>query len=676
MTSCEVSTLAAKLARTTAAEGKRLILVAAIFAEQTKKYFTAPVFFLVFAIFMTPEVWFLERPVTHDHAVHFARIWHWIHQASKMPWGWNHDWLSGYPTGYMYPFLADWLVAGIHRLFSLLSGGTAPLGLSYSLAIILTHFLEGHSLYTLGRVMGYRKAGFLAGLVFMTQAGAPFVGGWFWTHYMGVWPVSLSISLSIYGCAAFHRLTQDPGPQTAGWFGLWWGLALMSHPLQMIHFSVMLPAMLFAVLWRGRPERRPKFSWLMTGAAVAVAIGSLWILPFLSVNEYSEKVFFVPWKSLPVLLGQLATGTVYKGLLPAMQFVGLAGIVLALRRGKPVMFAIALSCIVLIVTGSTTFYDTFHLGEVSQAFKTVQYLRFQAILRPFWCLAGAVFLLPYGASIFRRRGKLMVIALFLVASLPHAMDGLFIKFARHPHIRNHADYEAVVSWLRGVEAMDHRFFRIAVFNEPEKPFSHELPELVSRVRSPVLAMNYQPSINFKTAARTLNPETFKLLSIRFLISERANPEVLRFGNWQFRERKGRYFIYETSFWSEKRVSWLTPLGQVVDDKNVSQVLSDGNSLVADVSSDTTGFVLFHTAYFPRWRATWTQAGGVGRDVEVKARRFTSDVEMTSVTIPDKGSGKIELRFAMNWLDYLAIAIFIVGFCVALGLVFRRRLLSG
>jgi uncharacterized membrane protein YfhO len=114
----------------------------------------------------------------------------------------------------------------------------------------------------------------------------------------------------------------------------------------------------------------------------------------------------------------------------------------------------------------------------------------------------------------------------------------------------------------------------------------------------------------------------------------------------------------------------------VDDKNVSQVLSDGNSLVADVSSDTTGFVLFHTAYFPRWRATWTQTGGVGRDVEVKARRFTSDVEMTSVAIPDKGSGKIELRFAMNWLDYLAISIFIVGFCVALGLVFRRRLLSG
>jgi len=265
-----------------------------------------------------------------------------------------------------------------------------------------------------------------------------------------------------------------------------------------------------------------------------------------------------------------------------------------------------------------------------------------------------------------------VIALFLVASLPHAMDGLFIKFARHPHIRNHADYEAVVSWLRGVEAMDQRFFRIAVFNEPEKPFSHELPELVTRVRSPVLAMNYHPANNFKTDARTQNPETFKLLNIRFLISERANPEILRFGNWQLRERKGRYFIYETSPWSEKRVSLLTPLGQVVDHDNVRQIVSDGNSLVADVSSDATEFVLFHTAYFPRWRATWTQTGGVGRQVEVKPRRFTSDVEMISVPIPAEGGGRIELQFVMGWPEYLAIALFFVSISACLRLVFRPR----
>lgn len=640
-----------------------------------RKQLIAPIVFAVLALAMTPEAWYFDRPVTNDHAVHYAKIWQWIHHSGPIPldiWGWSHAWFAGYPTGYTYPFLADLLVVALHGIFSLLGAWQLPLGFSYTLAIILTHFLEGHSLYTLGRVMGYRRAGFLAGMVFMTQAGAPFVGGWFWTHYVGVWPVSFSMSLAIYGCAAFHWLTTNPGPRPAGAFGILWGFALMAHPLQLIHFAVMLPAMLVAIFWRGEPGRRTTLKWLGSGVAIAAGIASFWVLPFVFTSSYSEQVFFLPWKPLPVLLAQLATGSIYEGLSRAIQLTGLAGIVLALARGNAVMFAIAMASVVLIVTGSRTFYDTLALGSISPAFNTIQYIRFQSILRPYWCLAGVVFLFPFAASIFRRRGSLIVLALFLLASLPDGTRSLFLNQTRYSLVRNHPDYESVVSWLRDVESSDPRFFRVAVFNEPDYPFSHELPELVTRVRSPVLAVNYHPSINFRTAGRGQNAATIKMLGIRFLVSERKDPGVLRDADWQFRVQLGRYFVYENGIWDDKRVSARDLSGGSADPGLVREVSWGNHTLAAEVSAGTGGTVLFHTAYFPRWRATWTRPDGSARLVVARPLRLTSDVEVIAVPIPDQGGGRLELRFETDWPEQVALIIFCLAFAAGSLLLFKPR----
>ncbi len=652
-----------------------------------RKYLTASSCFLVFAavaVLATPEAWQLDRPVTHDHAIHYASAWQLIHRMihqdfdfSMLPriiWGWNDSWAAGAPVGYVYPVLASWLVAALHGIFTVLSFGQLPLGFAYAVAIILAHFLEGHSLYALGRTMGYPKAGFLAGLVFMTQVGAPFIGGWHWTHYVGVWPVSLSVSLSIYACAAFFRLTVAPGPRTAGIFGLLWGGALLAHPLQMIHFVVMVPAMLVAIFWRCGAGRIQAARWLLAGSVVAAGIGALWIVPFLSVTAYAEQEFFLLWKPLTDLLREMVTGKIYPGLLPAIQIVGLAGIVLAFLRGNPAMLAIALTCLVLVVTGSKSFYDALSLGGLGRPFKIIQYIRFQAILRPYWCLAGAVFLIPFASSIFRRHGTLIVTTLFVVACVPDAWNALFLKRALHPWPRRHADYEAVVSWLRDVEASDQGFFRVAVFNKPNDPWSHELTELVTRVRSPVIAANYHPTLNFRSLARTQTAETLKLLSIRYLISETENPGVLDFVTWQFRQRAGRYFIYENNLWSPERVSMRTLDGQPAQNSLVREMspdsFADRDGLYAEVSPGTRGFVWFHTSWFPRWHATWTGRGGDHREIEVRPLRLTRDVELISVAIPEDGGGRIHLRFVHGWPEYAGMAIFLVAMGAALALVFH------
>jgi len=73
---------------------------------------------IVVATIMMRDVWLGDRPVSHDHTVHYFKAWQTLQTLGQdgTLHGWSHLWFGGYPANYLYPVGADLWVIGVYLL--------------------------------------------------------------------------------------------------------------------------------------------------------------------------------------------------------------------------------------------------------------------------------------------------------------------------------------------------------------------------------------------------------------------------------------------------------------------------------------------------------------------------------------------------------------------------------
>ncbi|MBK03619.1 MAG: hypothetical protein CL920_20795 [Deltaproteobacteria bacterium] len=375
-------------------KGKRRVLFADLFCL---------LIILGLAVILLGESFIGLRPIDHDHVVHYAKAWRlkddFLWQGRLL--GWSHDWFAGYPAQYLYPFGADlWII-----LFHTLGLGLWSFGQAYALSFGFFWFLIGASLFALSRQMFDWKVSLLAALLWMTDPGAYRMGGWVFTAVWGVWPQVLSVVWATFALAQLPKLVEGREPKAIGWFGFWMGCALLTHPMQLLNFAMLLPVIVFAYwLLKGFDRWLVSLSRLFAGYALGGMIGALWFVPFYTSKSFAQS-YGAPWWTASRIGESFYQLDLFTGtwtLVTATGFVGLVAMLFS-RRFLPV--CLAFFSLFVLLTGSVTFSQEFHLLDLIKSFQHVQFQRFSILMKPYLFIASAYVLVAGFTSLSKLQRK-------------------------------------------------------------------------------------------------------------------------------------------------------------------------------------------------------------------------------------------------------------------------------
>ncbi len=616
--------------------------------------------FVALSLWMTGEIFSGQRPLSWDHHVHYGRAWYFIHHLipNLTLWNWNDAWLAGYPVNYNYAFLADVIVALVHGL----TLGLAPLGFAYTVVVLGVHFIEGYSVYWLGKKIGLRWAGLLGGWAMATHLGGGLTGGWHWTHYAGVWPVGLAVAMGLFHFGYFHALMEKPDRKTTAIAGLILGLSLLTHPLMMIYTALMAFFMPLSALLLEKKLRIERWKHLALMFTIAGAIGCLWILPFLSITKFAEH-YWDPGPRLPELAKRAWEGKLFEGLWPIFGLAGLAGLTLFGLSRKPARFVAAVSSLMLVTLGTVSFFEYMELGKISESFYHVQFSRFHMLIKPFFLLAGAMVILEFCAHISRQYKPLenwkastkespwlWIVSLgFLFALVgpglgPNLKEYTFKKFGPLAPGRDQPNLELMLNWIRDVEKQDSRFFRVAVWSN-----NGDFKDLITEIRSPIYGWdNYTPAINFKDGPQFTDEPSLKFFNVRYLLWQGTPSPLEGKTGWETKATFGPYTIAEYKDWSPDFYS--------IDGAGAfSETLRQPNRISLRVEPGTHGKIVVHKSYFDRWQATWN-----GKPVTTEVQRFAGKFDFLSARLPDNKGGTLEFFFETGRPEKRGVLFFLLG----------------
>lgn len=621
---------------------------------------------VVFA--MLPEVSLGHLPINHDHSVHFAKIWQLQDDflAQGRLWGWSHQWFAGYPAQYLYPFGADLFVLLIRGL----SFGFLSLGQAYAIAFSLHWVLLGYAIYRCAQQGFSRSVGLLAALLLVTDIGSYRMGGWVFTARWGVWPMNLSLAFSLLAVAHLKTILCESNSRSIASFGLWMGLALLTHPIQLIHFSMLIPvALLTHWLTQQSPSMLPAMSRLFLASILGVAIGGLWLFPFFSTQAYSHTYGAPWWDTVRIATGiydlDLLLGT--WSFVVALGCLGLFAMLFS-RQFFPLL--LALLSFILLLTSSSSFVQSFHLTNLSIMFQKVQFQRFAVLLKPYFFLASSYVLLwtcRHFFSLFSsnssktNRSFPLFVHLFLLGTLTSPiLHPLFNQYLqRHiSHIYrdnekedvelkkddpHHKNKQALLSWAKEQFPRDKKqgFFRLALFVGKHE---HRFFDLAPALSVPVYKVGFTPSSNFRYKMEESSTQLFKTLNVLYVLSLwRLNPSeytlVREFGN---------LYVYRFRSWDPKPFDILHGTGKI------SLVSFANEEIVLHAEPGSQGKLRLHVSYFPRWQATHNE-----QSIPIYVSQLPKNENTAFMTV-DLKEGVYRFRFRRSLGDFLSLSVFGLG----------------
>lgn len=339
-------------------------------------------------VLMLPEVSKGNPPINKDHTVHFVKAWQ-LQDAflgQGRLWGWSHQWFAGYPAQYLYPIGSDLMVLGVRAL----SLGILSLEQAYAVAFWLHFVLLGYGMFRCATQNYSRSVGLIAALLFITDIGAFRMGGWVFTAQWGVWPMSLSLAFGLLAIAQLDGVLKGDRWSHVAWFGLWMGLALLVHPIQLIHFGVVLPVAI-VVRWLVYGGSRWLFAVgrALLGGSIGLSIGGIWLFPFFANQNYAQS-YGAPWWDTFRMGKGIYSLDLLQGTWAAIIALGVIGLFVMLfsRRFYPLLFGVL--SFTLLLTCSSSFLQGFHLIDFAKSLQNIQFQRFAVLLKPYLFIACAV----------------------------------------------------------------------------------------------------------------------------------------------------------------------------------------------------------------------------------------------------------------------------------------------
>jgi hypothetical protein len=612
-----------------------------------------------------------DRPVSQDHTTQFTKIW----QTKQMLLGrgvlhgWSNTWFAGYPSNYLYPVGTDlWVI-----LVYLLGMGLLSFGQAYAVAFGLFFFLGGYAVYRLGHRTFDRGIGLLASLMFLTDPGGGRSGGWSWAVEVGVWPNSLSMAFAVLALSRVGRIVRPGRWREVGMFGLLMGASLVTHPMQLLFFTLTLVVALATTLLLMDGEPR-------AGAAVRLAIahvtggliGLAWFLPFLDCSDFVDR-FGMWWLPGYDIGAAVVQGTLLEKTLAGLVWLGLFGMIACLwqRRFMPLAAAI-LAASILGVLGAS-FLDELHLVALLPKLEFVQFQRAVVFLKPLWFVfAGFAIVTVFrwiagtgGGPVLEARarapggGAARIALAFVLGSLlaPVALgvwgeirDRLVVHELELASDRPHReDRAALVAWMDANLPRD-AFHRVGW---SVGRASNELMDLATEIDRPMFKMyGGTPTVTYRYKLISASEEVLAAARVRYVIFDRKLDD----GSYVLIRRFGDLYLHELRAWRPE------PFDIVEGRGEVRVEMFEDEEIRLRAMPGAWGRLRLPVSDFPRWRAERD-----GHEVRITATGIAGQSHAGFMTV-DLHPGLYRFRFERSAVDRAGAGLGLAGLVLAALLV--------
>ena len=622
---------------------------------------------------MMSEILGGERPVSHDHTIHYVKAWH-LHEMLRTQGsllGWTHLWFAGYPVNYLYPPGADLWINAVHAL----GFGAYDFAHAYAYAFWLFHVLTGVSVYAFGRKLGGPHVGLIAAVLCLTDLADFRMGGWAYTVEYGVWPQALSLDFSMLALCSLPGLVLQRSRLSLAAFGLFMGLAIICHPIQLIVLGLLLLGTALAAGFAEGVSAPSAVARLLLGYALSLLVASLWMVPFFSARAETNQMG-VWWDTTYAMGKGLLELDAMPGTLGYVLAFGLLGVVVALRTRRFLPLLTAFMALSIPAVSNSSFVDELHLPALAEAFSKVQFVRLSTMVKPFWFVLCAYFLI---AALTHARGIVLadhgqrtgvegrarrmtmsgIVALLTLPVLVPAGEAFWAHHVQRslttesdrPYL---SDRTALERWLLRRLPKGDGFYRVGV----SMGHNHDLLDLGTTLGRPMYKRGFTPASNFIYQPNEREPAIYDAVNLRFMISKVPMPA----DQFELMEAFGIYKVYRYLRWQPKPFT-IWGKGDVRLER-----FSD-EEIALDAKPGASGRLRLHVSYFSRWKAYRD-----GARVPITVTYLPESADDTGfITVP-LAPGKYRFVFERTLGDRASLPLSVLGvaLCALLAWSERRR----
>lgn len=635
--------------------------------------------FLTLAAVIMPEAALGDRPIDHDHTVHYTKAWrlqhHFLSQGRLI--GWSEQWFAGYPAQYLYPIGADlWVV-----LINVFTLGLLGFSGAYGVGVYLFWALQGWAVYLFSRAGFSRTTGVLAGMLLMSDTGTFRFGGWVYSMKWAVWPQLFATALAMIALSKLPEIARRGHTWQIGFFSLFAGLALISHPAMLLFLACAAISAILA-LWLS-PSIKERLSGLVQigfGFGLAGLIGAMWLLPFLSVRK-SSTPYGMQWNTAESMGIQLYSLDIFPGTWAPIVALGLLGLISVLASRRFSHTFVGLFTIILLTASSSTFLSQLHLTDLLDSLTFVQFQRFSMMVKPLWYLLAAysaVGALSHAntwlksnrdddkadettaetPSSWREHGLSLSARLLLIMTLCAPVIFHFGYTWSKQHLARElteastrpykADRASFIAWAKQNMKVDPKQ-RARMLIKTSK-HDHSFVDLGTEIDIPIYKTGFTPAATYKFKPESDNPTLLAALNVRWVLSVGRKQSKK---DYTFLKSFGRLHLYELETWSPE------PFEIISGEGDVEVISLSEEKQVFRAKPGADGVIRFNTSSFPRW--------SIKRDgvpLEITPVRVIND-EKTGFMSTPLAPGEYVLEFERRGLDHLAKLIGLVGFLIAM-----------
>lgn len=615
-----------------------------------------------------------ERPVSHDHTVHYFKALH-MHRH-LLPrgevMGWNPDMFAGYPAGYLYPVGADLWVNLCHALsFGLLSFSQA-----YGVGFVAFFALFGFAGYRFGRMVGGPHVGFITAVLLLTDLSDFRLGGWVYTVEFGVWPQSLSLAFALLGLCHMPAIFESRRLSPIAAFAFWMGLSAITHPMIIIFLALLWPIAAAASAFSSAGHTVLGLLRLTLGCALTLPSGALWLLPFFSTKAYTNAMG-VFWDTTFEMGRGLVSLTLFNGTLGYVLALGLPALIICARSRTFRLLFVAIVAVAVPMVTSSSWVDELHLTALHKAFAKVQYLRMATMVKPFWfalCGMMVVALVRAAPDLLRRMERspaavgaprsiytrAAFVTLFALVSLPlvvAAGEAFFVDHVRkslrtvddRPYLD---DRTALASFLQ--ENLPREgFYRLGIF----MGHNHDLFDIAAELDVPMYKRGFTPCANYIYKMQGPESEVLSAVKLRYAISKQPPPQQ----DFSLIKRFGIYGLFAYKHYER------APYRILDGDGDIAVKRFEAERIELDAAAGSHGELQLPFSYFPRWHAYRD-----GQELPIQERTLAAEPEKTGFMTVPLAKGHYTFRFERTLLDRAALPLSLATWLLCLGVIIAER----
>lgn len=628
--------------------------------------YAGPLIITGVACFIYSRLLIGDMPINHDHPVFLYRAFATGKLLSSGSLtGFLPYLFAGYPANSLYPVGADLLVCAVRGL----SLGLASWEQAYCFALFLFIISGPLAMYALGRRFSGPLAGLTAGLLALVDRGAWMQGGWSFNLDWGVWSMGLSFSLCLWALWALDRLAHKPGLGRFLLTAAFFGGAILCHPMAVAILGMVVPIFLLVEAWQG--ELGPPGVWLprVVGAlALGLALIAYWLIPFVSRREWFEPLAYY-WLAFPQVIRGVLDGGLLADFCPALLIGGLAGLIVAARRGRSFAWFLLVTSGLIVFFASNTFLLTFGVLHKFPALSNLQLARFTYFVRAAMLLGCGFFVChvvragrrlgdqgPPGRSVVARHG---LRALAVLAAVPFAVFAARVEplpFLAPAKPLSWSSESNVYQDLRRAADFINQQDPASIGRIAVKAYEHDHLFMVLPVFTAknIFKLGFTPEDNYRYKFESTDAKVWKALNVSHLLSvgpyHRADlTEIKRFG---------RLFLYRFTDYDQSRVSLSGP-GSARVERDEPEAL--------DVRISGTGQGSTLTVYVSRYALWNAELNGVDLPIEGAAVGNSPPVFMR-LEVHD---GLLRLRYRAGLPEWIGSVFSLLGWLALFFLIVLR-----